>query len=197
MYLPYHYQTPKWLAKIKPDYKVFWCADGTVIRSLLELKHALMVLPEEILAQHVSDKHNHLADWVDGAVWDHHLARLLRSNPQRWEMIVNLERHQMRTLNLPPYLAARWLSPVEEPFYLADGRYISSLVDLKHALMEVEEAVFDRHMNCVPNDFSNWVDGSIGDYQLAEILTESDKQKKLVIKLSDHLEMLHEAAKEY
>jgi len=192
-----HYTTPKWQAQVKPRYKSFWMADGTIISSLWQLKHILKTIPDYILNQHIHNQTNQLADWVDQAVWDHQLAHLLRSQTHRWGMIVALERHQMRSLNLPPYLAARWLAPAVESFYLADGRYIYSLTELKHALMDLDETLFKQHLRAVPNDFVNWINNSIGNYLLTEILQDQTHQTKFLIQLSDHLEMLHQAAKDY
>jgi hypothetical protein len=192
-----HYATPKWQAQVKPHYKSFWLADGTVVSNLWQLKHTLKTAPEHILNQHIHNQTNQLADWVDQAVWDHHLARLLKNQTHRWGMIVTLERHQMRTLNLPPYLAARWLTPVPESFYLADSRYLFSLTELKHALMELDNSLFKQHLQTVPNDFINWINNSIGNYLLSEILFDIIHQTKFLTRLSDHLEMLHQAAKDY
>lgn len=198
-YYPYskYYLTPKWQAEVKPAYKAFETANGVVIENLWQLKQALLDLPNEILSQHVGKDFNHFAEWIDKAVWDHDLAKELRGSNQRWGMVVILERHQMRTLNLPPYLAARWLEPTEETFYLANGQYLKSLDELKHSLMSMDDNLFEQHVQFSPNDFANWVLGSIGDNQLAEILSETDNRKKMLIRLSDHLEMLHEAARDY
>ena len=57
--------------------------------------------------------------------------------------------------------------------------------------------LFEQHLQTIPNDFVCWIIDSIGDYQLAELLAMVDNKKKFLIRLSDHLEMLHDAAKDY
>ena len=69
---------------------------------------------------------------------------------------------------------------------------------IERGLAVLEKAVARMQKgDSIPNDFVNWITNAVGDYQLAEILSETTHQTKFLTRLSDHLEMLHEAAKDY
>jgi hypothetical protein len=54
-----------------------------------------------------------------------------------------------------------------QEFVLADGRKLSSLLDLKTALHTMPDTVFSHHVTSIKNDFASWVRGSLGDSDLA------------------------------
>jgi len=119
--IPRQYDFPKWQAPVTPKSHAFIFSDGTSIINLYQLKQALTSLPDEVVYHHLGENHSDIANWVDHVVQDHELAELLRQQNHRWGAIVALERHQMRTLSLPDYLAKRWLSPAPQPFVFVSG----------------------------------------------------------------------------
>lgn len=191
--VPRRYQTSKWLARV-PASAAFNFKDGTSIRSLLELKQALLTLPEEVILYHTNSDRHDLASWVRFSIGDSSLADLLQKQTHRWGLIVALERGQMRTLNLPSYLANRWLAPTTVPFVFQSGETVRSLSELKVALQSISDATFDFHNQRSPNDISLWVGDAIGDYDLAEMLAEASNRLHLHNLVEDHLTMLADAS---
>lgn len=63
--------------------------------------------------------------------------------------------------------------PEEKRFWVADGRYLSNLEELKTALEGMTEETFLLHSNENKSDFSNWVKDVIGDDKLASDLKKS------------------------
>ncbi|NMB56606.1 hypothetical protein GYA19_01550 [Candidatus Beckwithbacteria bacterium] len=187
------YLTPKWQARVIPRSKNFRFNNGVTISNLWELKQALRIIREDIIAEHVNNDKNDIADWVEKVIDDKELAKELRKNTNRWGLIVALERQMMRTINLPHYVANRWLEKVELPFYFQDGKKAESLEELKSCLQNTSDEVIAFHLEREPNDIAKWVNDIIGDYQLAEILTESTNRQQMLIFVEDHMEMLKDA----
>lgn len=191
--IPHRYDSPKWQASV-PNGQSFHFHNGLEVHNLYELKQALSSLSEEIIKSHVNENQHDLANWIKFSVGDEVLAESLKAHQHRWGMIVTLERHQMRTLNLPPYIAKRWLSPATETFTLNDGRTVASLAELLEALNAASDETVTRHCERIPNDIAKWVNDSLGDYQLAEILAESGSRAQMTRNIEDHLAMLHDAS---
>lgn len=187
------YLTPKWQARVTPRSKCFRFNNGVTVSNLWELKQALRIVREDIIAEHVNKDNNDIADWIENIVKDKELADSMRTNTNRWALIVALERAMMRTINLPNYVAARWLEKVELPFYFQDGKNADSLESLKDCLEKTDDRVIEFHLEREPNDIAKWVNDIIGDYQLAEILTESTNRQQMLTFISDHIEMLNDA----
>lgn len=187
------YLSPKWQARVIPYQDCFKFCNGVTICNLWELKQALRVLREDVIAQHINNDKNDIADWVEQKVGDEKLANELRKTTHRWGLIVNLERQMMRTLNLPHYVAKAWLSKKEYPFYFSDNSSCSSLEELKTCLEKVSDETIEFHLQRDPNDIAKWVDDIIGDYTLASILNEATNRQQMQIFVSDHLVMLNDA----
>ena len=92
---------------------------------------------------------------------------------------------ETRTTELKGLLQqARQKSRLENPvtqgqeFVLADGRRLSSLLDLKIALKNMPDTVFSHHVTSIKNDFAAWVRGAMNDAALAdEMGTIRDKHQ--------------------
>jgi hypothetical protein len=194
--IPSRYAEPKWQAYVTPESKAFTFASGTRIRSLYELKQALSNEGEDIIAGHLADGKNDLADWVQNIIGDAGLAEDMRRYNHRWGLIVALERHLMRTLSMPPYVAHRWLDKAQFPFTFVSGETIQSLDELNHTLQKISDETVVFHRERVPNDISKWIMDVVGDYQLAEMLEEATNRLQMIHFLEDHLDMLREAAHE-
>lgn len=192
--VPSRYQSPKWQASVIPRSQAFRFSDGTLVVNLFTLKQALSVIDDSYLQEQVNGSVNYLADWIATCIGDTELATLMRQQPHRWGMIVALERHLMRTLNLPAYVAQRWLRPTAFPFVFLSGESANSLTELQTALAHVTDATIDFHLERYPNDLALWVDQNIGDQELAELFNECSNRLQMLNYLTDHLEMLKEAA---
>ena len=193
-YIPNRYTTPKWQAHVKPTHKAFEFAPGVVIHNLWQLKQALSNLPEETVVQHLQKKDHHIANWVEFAVGDKDLAKELKKYNHRWGLIVALERQMMRTLNLPSYLAKRYLSTTDLPFTFVSGESAASLPELLKTLEKVSDETVQFHFERTPNDLSTWVIDVIGDSSLAEIFAECSNRTQMIRYLKDHIDMLKDAA---
>ena len=192
----HRYESPKWQAYVTPEASGFAFESGFFVTSLYELKQALLNLPEDEIALHIKKEDNHLASWVENVVGDKDLADALRSYDHRWGMVVALERHMMRTLNLPAYVAKRWLKEVALPFVFVSGESANSLESLSASLEAVSDAAVEFHLERTPNDISKWVQDIIGDYELAELIQEGSNRAQIARFVSDHLAMLKDAAQE-
>lgn len=188
------YLAPKWQAYVTPSEKGFVFANGLRVLSLWELKRALLELPEDLVLAHVSDGKNHVADWVENVVGDKELGEELRKQSHRWGMIVALERQMMRTLNLPDYVAARWLAKTEQPFTFASGEKVYDLEKLAEVLADVSEEVVAFHKERRPNDIAVWVGDMVGDFELAALLEEASGRWQMQRFVEDHVAMLKEAS---
>lgn len=187
------YLAAKWQARVIPSKKAFKFNNGVTVNNLWELKQALRIVREDIIAEHVHEGKNEIADWVEKQIKDENLAKELRKTTVRWGLIVALERQMMRTVNLPYYVADRWLTKVEYPFYFVDGKKAESLKELKKCLETVSDETVFFHLEREPNDIAKWVDDVIGDYQLAAVLAESTNRLQMLTFVEDHLVMLEEA----
>lgn len=186
------YQAPKWQAKIVDSAKQFHFNDQYHVTNLWELKRALREVDDEVLAPMIKDQ-NHIANWVESVINDQQLAELLRQNNTRWGMIVNLERHMMRSLYLPHYVAQRWLGPAVSSFDLADGTHINSIYELKQAFESHSDDDLKPYFQKIPSDFVLWAEGSLGDYILADLLSTAHNREQAITIIGDHLSMLEEA----
>ena len=67
----------------------------------------------------------------------------------------------------------------EKRFWCRDGRYLKNLDELKDALEQMTEEVFQYHSNAEKTDFSNWVKDVIGDEKLSrDLLKYTTKAEK-------------------
>lgn len=188
--IPKRYDTIKWQAYVTPSSDALTFSDGTKVRSLFELKLALQNLPEDVLQK----DHSQLVSWLQDKINDPELAQSIKAVDHRWGMIVALERHLMRTLNFPPYVAKRWLQKTPLVFNFQSSETTDSLESLAKILPQISEDTISFHMERYPNDIARWVQDAIGDYELAQLLNEASNKDQMLRFIEDHLEMLHDAA---
>lgn len=193
MEIPVRYLSAKWQAYVTTPGSGFVFANGLEVVSMWELKQAWLGVPEEVFVYHLADGRNDYADWVKNSVGDVELADELRNQTQRWGMIVALERRMMRALSLPNYVAKRWLAPAYEAFVFQNGHKVTDLNGLVKTLAEVEDDVVVFHCERYPNDIARWVGEVVGDYELAELLTEAVSKQQMLRFVEDHVAMLREA----
>lgn len=65
----------------------------------------------------------------------------------------------------------------EQCFWCTNGQVLSSLVELRDALAEMEDAVFAHHVQKERNDFANWIEYVLGDAELAESIKKAQKPR--------------------
>lgn len=190
------YLAPKWRAYVTPYDTGFSFSNGVVIGSLWDLKCALLTLDDTVISPHCSLGDHHLARWVADGIGDLPLASLLSAIDQRWGMVVALERHMMRTVNLPSYVAGRWLKSVSQPFRFMNGEEIINLSALQSAMHAIADDVLSFHYARFPNDLSAWLSDVVGDYYLSDSLLEASHKDQIQTIIDDHLSMLSEARSE-
>lgn len=66
----------------------------------------------------------------------------------------------------------------EKHFWLADGKRLKNVKELKHALLEMHDYTYHHHANEHKNDFHNWVKDVHGDVKLAKMLQAADDRHK-------------------
>jgi hypothetical protein len=187
------YMTPKWRAYVTPGDKAFTFSNGIKVASMWELKQALLSLPEDIVMDHIREDANDIAIWVEHVVGDVDLADEMKKYNHRWGLIVALERQMMRTLELPDFVAKRWLQKAENGFTFVSGEKVSSVEELRDALEKVSDDTIAFHCERFPNDMAVWVIDIIGDYELAELLNEATSRQQMQRFVADHVEMLRDA----
>jgi len=157
------------------------------------MKQALLNLPEEVINHHLRDGENDIANWVESVVEDRELAQEFRKYQHRWGLIVALERQMMRTLELPAYVAARWLLEGDSEFVFVSGEKVRSVYELKETLTKVSDETIAFHCERHPNDVAVWVADVIGDYELADLLEEAVNRTQMQRFVEDHVVMLEDA----
>ena len=65
----------------------------------------------------------------------------------------------------------------ENQFWLADGKAIKNLHELRNALQQMDDAVFGHHVNEERHDFHNWVKDVHQDEKLAEAMLQQKNRK--------------------
>lgn len=55
--------------------RVFWCCDGSTIRSMRELEKALKKMRDETFSTHSNDEKKDFSNWVNDVIGDDKLAR--------------------------------------------------------------------------------------------------------------------------
>lgn len=185
---------PKWQAIIPDQKKWFYFKDGTRVSNLWELRLALASVSDEVLAEMLGSGYNYIANWVRDVVGDVCLSDLFYKGQNRWDLIVDLERHMIRTLALPSYLAIRWLDNANHPFVPAGGQPIACLREFSKQIINPEGEAY-KHLVNRPGDVIAWVRDSIGDYLLADLLEASASKDALQILVQDHIALLEYSEK--
>ncbi len=75
----------------------------------------------------------------------------------------------------------------EKRFFMNDGMFISSLVQLVVVLENIDVEAFNRHVNDHKNDFYNWVYDTFQDKQLAAKIKDVRNKKEMADIIKDHL----------
>ena len=84
----------------------------------------------------------------------------------------------------------------ESSFRLADGRTIKNLAELNESLENMNDDVFNHHVNNERNDFSNWVKEVINDEELAtRLLAARDKNTAQIIVLKRIIQIINQMTK--
>ena len=68
----------------------------------------------------------------------------------------------------------------ENSFILNNGFIIKSVPELANVLDELDDAVFNHHVNSERNDFANWIRFGFNDNKLADKLQKATSREDLV-----------------
>ena len=91
-----------------------------------------------------------------------------------------------------PWIAADPMHrvPSEQAFWTCNGFIAYNLHDLLDSLRKMDNASFKYHVNQNKNDFSNWIDGVVGDKKLAKQLLRVKTQKTTILKVEARIRTL-------
>ena len=85
------------------------------------------------------------------------------------------------------------ISP-EQCFWVNNGPILKNLEELANALPNMSEEAFHHHVNSEKNDFSSWINGTIGDQKLANDLLSSKSRDSAFKKVRNRLNSLKKKA---
>lgn len=77
-------------------------------------------------------------------------------------------------------------APGERYFVLANGKPVKHVAELAEVLGDIEDHVFNHHVNPERNDFHNWVREVFKDIELAKKMLGVDNKKDLQIIIYKH-----------
>jgi hypothetical protein len=72
-------------------------------------------------------------------------------------------------------------------FVLSSGKEIKNLKELAQDLGDMEDFVFDHHVNQTKNDFVNWVRDVFDELELAERISKVKDKKKMQLVVYNYL----------
>jgi len=75
----------------------------------------------------------------------------------------------------------------EKRFFMNDGMFISSLIQLVVVLENMDVEAFNRHVNDHKNDFYNWIYDTFQEKQLAAKIKDVRNKKEMADIIKDHL----------
>lgn len=78
-------------------------------------------------------------------------------------------------------------APPENYFVLLDGKAFASYKELADALEEMEDHVFNHHVNWERNDFAHWIADSLKDMELAEKVRKASGKNHMQIIIYRHI----------
>ena len=79
------------------------------------------------------------------------------------------------------------ISP-ENYFYLSNGSVIRSIPELRNSLQNMDDSVFNSHVNDQKNDFYEWIKHVFGDEDLANQILAARAKGKMQKKIAERLE---------
>ncbi len=77
--------------------------------------------------------------------------------------------------------------PTEKHFILANGQPIKNVAELAAILDQLEDHVFNHHVNADRNDFHNWVKDVFEDVELARKISGINDKKHLQLVIYRHM----------
>ena len=82
----------------------------------------------------------------------------------------------------------------EQCFWVNNGPILKNLEELADTLPIMSDEAFHHHVNEEKNDFSNWINGVIGDQKLANDLLSSRSKESSIKKIRNRLNSLKKKA---
>ncbi len=103
--------------------------------------------------------------------------------------ILELDVHDLLDLELVSNLYSPIPLPEHAPrnqlFNFKDGHSVSTLWELTYHLKELDEAVFNHHINKQKNDVANWIEHVFHNNELADSVRECTTRQALIALLSE------------
>ncbi len=78
-------------------------------------------------------------------------------------------------------------APKENYFILCNGKPVKNIKELADIMEELEDSVFNHHVNDDGNDFANWVKDIFRDIELAEKITGVKNKKHMQLVIYKHI----------
>jgi hypothetical protein len=75
-------------------------------------------------------------------------------------------------------------------FWICDGRTLRNLGDLASALKDMNDDVFNYHVNKEKNDFAKWIHDVIGDKTLATSIAKLKTKGGIATKIGNRINLL-------
>jgi len=85
-------------------------------------------------------------------------------------------------------------APPEQCFWVNNGPILKNIGELANALPEMNDESFRHHVNKEKNDFSSWIEDTIGDQKLANDLLSSKSRDSVLKKIRSRLNSLKKKA---
>ena len=82
----------------------------------------------------------------------------------------------------------------EHSFWVNNGQILKNLDDLSSILLELNDDIFQHHVNHDKNDFSNWVRDIVGDKKLANGIISSKNKESMAKKVMARVSALKKKA---
>jgi len=83
--------------------------------------------------------------------------------------------------------AIRKDAPETSYFILCNGKPVKNIKELADVMEELEDAVFNHHVNNDKNDFATWIKDVFKDIALAEKITGAKDKKHMQLVLYKHI----------
>jgi hypothetical protein len=78
-------------------------------------------------------------------------------------------------------------APETSYFILCNGKPVKNIKELADVMEEIEDQVFNHHVNTEKNDFAKWVKDIFNDIELAEKLAGVKEKKHMQLVLYKHI----------
>ncbi|MGV8086776.1 MAG: hypothetical protein ACP5N1_04040 [Candidatus Woesearchaeota archaeon] len=159
----------------------FVTIDGTILKTVFDLKKYLSTCDEKSYQYHVNSEKNDFALWAKEVLVSKELADKLYATPKLTEAItvINeyLKNFDYQSKNIPDNKA----------FYTRETFNLKNIQELYYYINNCEEDSFYYHANTEKNDFANWVNEVLSFPELALKMRKISNRKDMCVLLKHFL----------